>query len=171
MGAVKLFSRNALPDDLAAKVSGFLGRRPRILAWGRTENGAVVALHDRLVHVVGDDVAELGWHDILRGGWDGESKTMRWVQMSTGETTRVPLVEPGSFPEVFKERVEATFLFQTAIHPKPGKTITISARRNLMDEGARVLWTAHPAAGVKMDEETVAFTEAELGRLRAEYAF
>lgn len=171
MGTVKLFSRNALPDDLASKVSGFLGQRPRVLAWGRTEDGGLVGLRDRLLRVFGDEVVELGWHDILRGGWDGENQSMRWVQMSTGETTRVELVEPGSFPEVFKERVEATFLFQTAIHPKPGKTITISARRNLMDEGARVLWTAHPAPGVKMDEETVAFTEAELGRLRAEYDF
>ena len=171
MGDVKLFSRNALPADAAGHLDATVGRRRQVLAWARTEDGYLIGLRDRLVRIASEEVTELGWHDILRGGWDGESKTMRWVQMSTGETTRVPLVEPGSFPEVFKERVEATFLFQTAIHPRPGKTITISARRNLMDEGARVLWTAHPAAGVKMDEETVAFTEAELGRLRAEYAF
>lgn len=171
MGAVKLFSRNALPADLAGPVTAFLGRRPRILAWGRTEDGGVVALHDRLLRVIGGEVQELGWHDILRGGWDDQGKAMRWVKMSTGEETVVPLVEPGSFPEVFKERVEATFLFQTAIYPKPGKAVTISARRNLMDDGARVLWTAHPARGVRMDDEAIAFTEAELGRLRAEYAF
>ncbi|HHX86521.1 MAG TPA: hypothetical protein GX694_14610 [Actinomycetales bacterium] len=168
---MKLFSRNALPADLRAQVDAHLGRRPRVLAWGRTEDGAVVALHDRLVRVIADDVTQLGWHDVLRGGWDDENQRMRWVQMSTGEEFSVPLVAPGSFPEVFKERVEATFLFQTAIYPKPGKAVTISARRNLMDDGDRVLWTAHPAPGVRMDEETVAFTEAELGRLRAEYAF
>lgn len=168
---MKFFSRSALPADVLARVTAFLGRRPRVLAWGRTDDGAVVALHDRLLQVREDGVTELGWHDILRGGWDDKNRAMRWVQMSTGEEFTVPLVEPGSFPEVFKERVEATFLFQTAIHPQPGKTVTISARRNLMDENARVQWTAHPARGVRMDDETVAFTEKELGRLRAEYAF
>ncbi|MDO5534766.1 MAG: hypothetical protein Q4F65_08955 [Propionibacteriaceae bacterium] len=168
---MKLFSRSALPSEYAQRLADHIGRRPRVLAWARTQDGVLVALHDRLVQMVDDDVVGLGWHDILRGGWDDEGKAMRWVQMSTGEESRVPLVEAGSFPEVFKERVESTFLFQTAIYPRPGKAVTISARRNLMDEGARVLWTAHPARGVRMDEETVAFTEAELGRLRAEYAF
>lgn len=168
---MKIFSRNALPADVQARVDAHLGRRPRVLAWGRTDDGAVVALHDRLLRVVGDELVELGWHDVLRGGWDDKNGSMRWVKMSTGEEFIVPLVEAGSFPEVFKERVEATFLFQTAIYPRPGKAVTISARRNLMDDDARVLWTAHPGPGVRMDEEAVAFTEAELGRLRAEYAF
>lgn len=168
---MNFFSRKALPADIQTKVDAHFGRRPRVLAWGRTDDGAVVALHDRLVRIVADDVVELGWHDILRGGWDDKNQAMRWVRMSTGEEVTVPLVEAGSFPEVFKERVEATFLFQTAIYPKPGKAVTISARRNLMDDAARVMWTAHPAPGVRMDEEAVAFTEAELGRLRAEYAF
>ncbi len=171
MEGVKLFSRNALPAEIQALVEGQMGRRARILAWGLTDDGALVALHDRLLRVAGGSVTELGWHDVLRGGWDDQGRAMRWVQMSTGEKFEVPLVEPGSFPEVFKERVEATFLFQTAIYPRPGKVVTISARRNLMDDSARVLWTAHPAPGVKMDDETIAYTEKELGRLRAEYAF
>lgn len=168
---MKLFSRKALPDDIRELVATRVGRRPRVLAWGRTDDGAVVALHDRMLRVAGGGVSELGWHDVLRGGWDDKARAMRWVRMSTGEETIVPLVEPGSFPEVFKERVEATFLFQTAIYPKPGKAVTISARRNLMDDDVRVLWTAHPALGVLMDEEAMAFTQAELTRLRAEYAF
>lgn len=168
---MKLFSRNALPDDIAGRLADFLGRRPRVLAWGRTPNGALVALHDRLLWVVPDDIVELGWHDVLRGGWDDQNKMMRWVRMSTNEEVTVPLVEAGSFPEVFKERVEATFLFQTAIYPRPGAAVTISARRNLIDDESRVLWTAHPARGVRMDDDAIAFTEAELGRLRAEYTF
>ncbi len=171
MGDVKLFSRNALPADAAGHLDATVGRRRQVLAWARTEDGYLIGLRDRLVRIASEEVTELGWHDSLRGGWDDENKTMRWTVMSTGEKVSVPLVEPRSFPEVFKERVEATFLFQTSVYPKPGKTVTISARRNLMDEHSPVLWTAHPAMGVRMDEETIAFTEAELGRLRAEYAF
>lgn len=168
---MKFFSRNTLPADLQTRLVAHLGGRPRVLAWGATADGALVALHDRLVWLSADGVAEVGWHDILSGAWDDKARTMRWTRMSTGEHAEVPLTAPGSFPEVFRERVEATFLFQTAIYPRPGKAVTISARRNLMDAGDRVLWTAHPARGVRMDEEAVAFTEAELGRLRAEYAF
>ena len=171
MGGVIIFSPNSLPPHAQTRLDGEVGRRRHLLAWALTEDGYLIALHDRLVRIASDQVTQLGWHDILRGGWDDENKTMRWTVMSTGEQVTVLLVEARRFPEVFKERVEATFLFQTSIHPASSKTVTISARRNLMDERAPVLWTAHPARGTVMDPDTVAFTEAELGRLRAEYAF
>lgn len=172
MGGVKIFARGSLPAEFRDRLEAHLGRpRPRVLAWARTATGAVVALPDRLVVLDADAATELGWHDVLSGGWDDAGQTMRWVQMSTGDQTELPLVEPGSFPEVFKERVEATFLVQQVVQPTPGRTVTLSARRNLGDEGERVLWTAHPARGVRMEGETLAATEAELARLRAEYAF
>lgn len=166
---MKLFARRSLP----AEYQPLLGatKRPRVLAWARTDDGVLVALHDRLVLITGSNAAPLGWHDILSGGWDDEFTTMRWTRMSTGERTEVALTDPGSFPEVFKERVEATFLFQTAVYPRPGKAVTISARRTLAPGTAAVLWTAHPAPGVRMDDETIVFVQAELDRLRAEYAF
>lgn len=169
MGRVKLFSRNALPAEYRSLLAE--SGRPRVLAWARTPDGAVVALHERVVRISGSEVTPLGWHDVLSGGWDDANQTMHWTRMSTGEKTQVPLTEPNSFPEVFKERVEATFLFQTAVYPRPGKVVTISARRNLADDAEPVLWTAHPAPGVRMDEEAIAFVKASIARLRAEYAF
>lgn len=169
---MKFFARSGLPTEFHDRLEAHLGRpRPRVLAWARTASGAVVALPDRLVVLDADGATELGWHDVLSGGWDDAGQTMNWTQMSTGAQSVVPLLEPGSFPEVFKERVEATFLVQQVVQPRPGKAVTISARRNLGDEGERVLWTAHPARGVRMDAETLAATEVELARLRAEYAF
>ena len=168
---MNIFSLRSLPADARALLDAEVGRRLHLLAWGRTEDGHLIALHDRLVRIASEEVTQVGWHDILRGGWDDENKTMRWTIMSTGQQVSVPLVEPRRFPEVFKERVETTFLFQTSIHPASNKTVTISARRNLMDGEAPVLWTAHPARGTVMDAEVLAFTEAELGRFRAEYAF
>lgn len=164
--------KSSLPADVRARIADHLGARPRVLAWASTvEGGVVAALIDRLVLVREDGIEEMPWHDVLRGGFDGEGRSMRWTRMSTEETTVLPLVEPNSFPEVFKERVEATFLFQQAVFPKPGRAVTISARRNLTDADAPVIWTAHPARGVVMDDEMLGFTEAELARLRAEYAF
>lgn len=169
---MKLFSRHTLPKDAQARLAEHLGgRRPRVLAWARTGDGLVAALPDRLVRLRPDAVEALGWHDILTGGWDFATSSMHWTRMSTGAKTELVLTEPNSFPEVFRERVEATFLFQQAVFPRPGKAVTISARRNLMAAGEPVLWTAHPGRGVRMDDEAIAFTQAELARLRAEYAF
>lgn len=165
------FSRTALPADLRDRVATHLGAGPRVLAWGRTPDGAVVALADRMLVVSPESVDELGWHDVLHGAWDDAGKAMTWTRMSTGERTVLPLPEPHRFPEVFKERVESTFLFQQVVTAQPGRALTISARRNLMDEREPVLWTVHPARGVRMDDETLAFAQAEVARLRAEYAF
>ena len=91
--------------------------------------------------------------------------------MSTGDEGQEHLTDPQSFPETFRERVESTFLLQQVVTPFPGRHVTISARRNLMDPTERVMWTAHPARGTHMDGEILAYTEVELARLRAEYAF
>lgn len=168
---MKLFSRTPGPDAERATLVEHLGGRPRILATGKTAEGALFALFDRLAIVRGEEVTELGWHDVLTGGWNAEESSMHWTRMSDGAQFEVKLDDPGQFPGVFKERVESTFLFRQVIHAKPGKALTVSARRNLMDDKERVLWTVHPARGVRMDEETIAFAEAELARLRAEYAF
>lgn len=168
---MKLFA-GRLPADAAASLTTHLGRRPQVLAWGRSTDGVLVALHDRLAVMDADGWRDVPWHDVLSGGWDGEARSLHWVRLSSGEHVDVPLTEPGSLPEVFRERVESTFLVTQVIRPAPGQSITITARRNLMDADAPVLWTAHPARGVRMDDPaTLAFAEAELARLRAEYAF
>lgn len=170
-GAVKLFPER-LDAATRQRLADHVGGRPRVLAWGRAETGAVVALPDRLcVPGTNGGWDDVPWHDVLHGGWDDEGKALRWTRLSTSEQQAVVLGEPGSLPEVFRERVKATFLFSQVVHPRPGKAITITARRNLADGDARILWTAHPARGVRMDAETLAFAEQELARLRAEYAF
>ena len=75
------------------------------------------------------------------------------------------------FLPLWTTQVESTFLLQQVVTPFPGRHVTISARRNLMNPDERVLWTAHPARGTVMDAETLAYAQAELARLRAEYAF
>ena len=170
MDAVKLFA-SRLPADVLASLQAHLGRRPRVLAWGRTASGAVVAAWDRLCVQDADGWADVPWHDILGGGWNDETRELRWRRMSTGEEASVALAAPNDLPEVFRERVEATFLFQQAVYPQPGKAVMITARRNLADDDDRVIWTAHPTRGVRMEGETLAFVQDRLAELRAEYAF
>ncbi len=160
-----------LPAADLTSLSDHLGRRARPLAWAASDDGVVVALDDRLCVRDADGWSDVPWHDVLRGGWDGADGVLRWVRMSTGDRREAHLAEPRSMPEVFRERVEATILVRHVVRPRPGKAITITARRPLGDGDGRILWTAHPAPGVRMDAETLAFTEAELARLRAEYAF
>lgn len=115
---------------------------------------------------------DVGWHDVLTGGWDPAKGSMHWTRVSDSASVELPLVQPGHFPDVFRERVEATILFQQAVFPQPGRAITISARRDLADAAGAVTWTVHPGRGVRMeDPDTRAFAEAELRRLRSEYAF
>lgn len=172
MGAVKLFSRKRkAPDAVVAATTDHLASPGRILAWAATESGHLVALPDRMLLLRdGEPVEELGWHDILHGGF-AEDGQLRWTRMSTGQQCGVRLSDPQNFPELFRERVESTFLLQQVVTPYPGRHVTISARRNLMDSRQRVMWTAHPARGTTMDADVLAFTETELARLRAEYAF
>ncbi|QIK70996.1 hypothetical protein G7070_00255 [Propioniciclava coleopterorum] len=169
---MKLFSRKTkAPDAVVEATREHLGASGRILAWAATDTGHLVALPDRMLILrTGLPTEELGWHDVLHGGFS-EGGEMRWTRMSTGEKDGAHLTDPQSFPEVFKERVESTFLLQQVVTPFPGRHVTISARRNLMNPAERVLWTAHPARGTAMDAETLAFAETELARLRAEYAF
>lgn len=169
-GRVKFFA-DRLDADARTRLAEHVGRRPRVLAWGRTESGVVAALPDRLCVPEGDGWSDLPWHDVLHGGWDDAARTLRWTRLSTSERGSVELIESGSLPEVFRERVEATFLLTQVVEERPGRAITITARRNLTDGDDRILWTAHPARGVRMDAETLAFAEQELARLRSEYAF
>lgn len=168
---MNLFSRKRKTPDAVAAATTDRASAGRLLAWAVTEDGHLVALLDRmLVLRDGEPVEEVGWHDVLHGGF-GEDGEVKWTRMSTGKQGRVRLTEPQSFPEVFRERVESTFLLQQVVTPYPGRHVTISARRNLMDSNQCVLWTAHPARGTTMDADVLAFAETELARLRAEYAF
>jgi len=170
---VKLFGhRQRLPGDVRAALRTHLGSRPHVLAWATATDGVLVALPDRLARRDATGWSEVPWHDVLTGGWDAADRSLHWTRLSTGERVQVPLTEPGSLPEVFRERVEATILFRRVVYPVPGQALTIAARRNLVDDSRPVQWTVHPSRGLRMDDPAVvAFAEAELARLRAEYAF
>lgn len=168
---MKFFDKGGLPPDQYESLCAELGGKPRVLAWATSPDGVVVGLPDRLMVRDGAGWRGTPWHDILRGGWNDDRSVLHWVTLS-GESHEVPLQTRGRLPELFRERVEATILLQRTITVAPKRTVLISARRSLADSRQPVSWAAHPGPGVRMDDpDTRAFVDAELARIKAEYAF
>ena len=171
MGGVNIFGSGQLPRDEAASLAEHLGHRPRVLAWGQGEDGVVVALDDRLTFRGADGWTDVPWHRIFSGGLGGDGDTLRW-RLLDGTPGEVRLERPGRIPEAFRERVEATILLQRQLVYSPGRVIVVSARRDLGNPDAAATWAVHSSPGVPLeDPEVRAFADAELERLRTEYAF
>lgn len=169
---MKLFlDKGNLPSDQFAALSEHLGRRPRVLAWGASADGAVVALPDRFCVRTTDGWLDIPWHQVLSGGLGADGATMHW-RLLDGTRGEVRLEKTGRFPDAFRDRVEATILLQRQLVFAPGRVLVVSARRDLGRPDAPATWTVHAGPGVRMDDPEVrAFADAELDRLRVEYAF
>jgi hypothetical protein len=160
-----LFGRTTIDDP---DLKRLVGRR-RVLASGRGPQGQVLGLADALVWADGGSGHELGWHEVERGGWDRESATLRWTTAAGGETA-LPLTETGMLPDLFNERVTASIACVRSVDLAGSGVAVISARRNLADNAAPLIWRVSP--GKDVSPEQVAsdpFVALELDRLRTEY--
>lgn len=171
-GGVKLFfDKGNLPTDQFASLAEHLGRRPRVLGWGASAVGAVVALDDRFCVGTPDGWRDVPWHTVMSGGLAEDGATMHW-RLLDGTRGEVHLERTGRFPDAFRDRVEATILLQQQLLFAPGRVLVVSARRDLGRPDAAATWSVHGGPGVRMDDPAVrAFADAELDRLRLEYAF
>src|SRR5215210_9578287 len=78
------------------------GRPARILAWAKGPGGFVVGSPAALSWEAADGTwSHLGWHEIERGGWNGETATLSWT-LHGGRRGAVTLDEPGRLPELFR---------------------------------------------------------------------
>jgi hypothetical protein len=160
-----LFTRTPI-DDPALKE--LVGRR-RVLASGRSPEGQVVGLADALLYPQSGRWHELPWHEVGTGGWDHDTSRLRWTSVD-GRPSVLPLTEPGRLPDLFNERVTASIAcLRTVDVPGKGQAL-ITARRNLADASAPLIWRVSAgkgvqAAGLEAEERVV----QELERLRAEY--
>lgn len=171
-----MFDRGGLPAELHDGLSAFVaeegGRRPRVLAWGQGPDAVAVGLADRLV-VGPEPWRAVPWHEIQRGGWDFDTRTLRWRTVSDPATEeKLALENPGQLPELFRERVEQTIVLQRTVELTGSKTVIVSARRSLAPGASGVIWSVSPGRGTNLRDPALAeAAEAELAHIRADWAF
>ncbi|MBK8446050.1 MAG: hypothetical protein IPL41_04970 [Micropruina sp.] len=99
-----LLDRAGLPPVAFRTLNEAAGRRVRVLAWAKGVDGAVVGLAHALALPTADGWRFVGWHDIDTGGWNAERRRLRW-RLVGGDSDEVMLDQPGSLPDLFRERV------------------------------------------------------------------
>lgn len=145
------------------------GRQTRVLAWGTTADGFSVASPAALSWGDTDSWTHLGWHEIERGGWDGESGHLTW-SLYGGDQGDVRLTEPGRLPEVFRERVSASIVLEKFVPLFANRGVLISGRRNLGDPDVQITWNTTLGRGLSWQTDGVQTAVDEAIRLvRTEY--
>ncbi len=162
-----LFDRAGLPRADFDRLTQALGRRVRVLAWARGADGPVAGLADRLAIGEPSGWRFVGWHEIAAGGWDAETAMLRW-RLDDGSEQHARLEDPGSLPELFRERVDASIVVREKVELQRGRTATIVARRRLDGSPSGLLWTVIRQGG-SFDADQSAHADGELARLQAEY--
>lgn len=166
MALMGLFDRAGLPRSEFRSLTAAVGHHVRVLAWANSGSGPVVGLADRLAIRTEDGWHFVGWHEVASGGWDAETSRLRW-RLDDGTLEDVLLDEPGSLPDLFRERVDASIVVQERFELNRGRSVMIVARRPL-DGDAHLLWTVTRHGG-SFDTAQADQADAELARLRAEY--
>ncbi|MFT4109996.1 hypothetical protein [Propionicimonas sp.] len=160
-----LFGRTTIDDPDLRHLAG----HRRVLAAGRGPDGQVLGLADALLFADRGAPRALPWHEIATGGWNRETNILRWTTID-GERTELELVETGLLPDLFNERVTASIAVVRTVPLAGAGTAVITARRNLADEAARLLWSAAPGRGTTPEQVAAdPLVGEELARLRAEY--
>ncbi|MFT4217635.1 MAG: hypothetical protein QM619_10710 [Micropruina sp.] len=162
-----LFDRAGLPRADFDSLTTAVGRRVRVLAWARAADGPVVGMADRLARRSPDGWRQMPWHEIDAGGWDAETGRLRW-RLTDGTGDDVRLDDPGSLPDLFRERVDASIAVRERFELGRGRASLIVARRRFDDERAPLLWTVTRLGG-SFDAAQLDQADAELARLRDEY--
>ena len=158
-----LFGRTTLHPELKPLVG-----RSRVLAFGSSPDGQVVGLVDRLIYTANGAHRQLPWHEVDRGHWDDEHKVLTWTD-ARGSSGRVELSEPGHIPDLFNERVDASIACVRKVTLGTGSAV-ISARRDLADATAPLIWRVAAGEGLTQQEaDGDPLVALELERLRAEY--
>ncbi len=142
--------------------------RPRILAWGRSEDLLVIGGPALLSWGQLDGWTHLGWHEIERGGWDVAAGRLTW-RCYGGEPETLALDEPGRLPELFRERVAASIAVEKTIPLKGDRGVIVTARRHL-GTARRLSWHTTLSSGLSWSTPGVTEAAADaLAEVRAEY--
>ncbi|WOP17827.1 hypothetical protein [Raineyella sp. LH-20] len=142
----------------------------RMLAWGRYGERYALGFPGHLVYDDGTGWQVLAWHRIVRGGWDKDIRRLSWVDYD-GHRGELPLEEPRSLPELFKERVEASIMVRRQVSvPGTKNGVVVVGRRVLGAEPAVLEWHASLNKGTHWsDPGAREAAETALAELKADY--
>ena len=155
-----------------ASLSQLPGRPARILAWAPTVDGGLVLLSPAVISALRDaGWRQHGWHEIERGGWNAETAQLSW-QTYAGTRGAAVLPDPARVPEVFRERVDASVVFERFV-PLGGageRGVVVSGRRDLAGGGTDLTWHTTLTRGVTWRTPGVReLADTSLAALRREY--
>lgn len=163
------FLRSRLDSQTKAELATLLGGTVRPLATGKSTLGVVVGLTDRLAFRRADGWGQILWHQIERGGWNVKNRQLHWLT-TEATTDELELIEPGNLPQLFKERVNATIACSEDVPLRSGGSAIISARRNLAEPNAPLIWRVSPGASTSAEKANAdPGVAADLLRLRTEF--
>ncbi|MGK2308748.1 hypothetical protein [Cutibacterium sp. V947] len=115
----------------------------KVLACGRGEGTTVIAVTEGLVVLADDMDSAVAWHEIVHGGWNGDTSTLTWDFLD-GAGASVVLERPGKIPEVFRARVTESIAATRSV-PVRGGDVLIAGRipaGHLADAEDSITWTA-----------------------------
>lgn len=115
----------------------------KVITCGRGENVTVIAVTEGLVVLTDETDSAVAWHEIVHGGWNGNTSTLTWDFLD-GSGASVMLQKPGKIPEVFKARVTESIAATRSV-PVHGGDVLIAGRipaGHLADPERSITWTA-----------------------------
>lgn len=170
---VFLRRRDNRPDaTLLTELKEATGLQGKLLAHATGPRAELLAFAHRFAYRLADGQwRSVGWHQVRSGGWKSEREEIHW-RLNDGSRDAVQLTEPGAFPQVFRERVQASIAVEDQFDVPGGGSISITARRDLGEEQPRLYWQVNAVRGAKLtDPTTKALADEALARLRADYEF
>jgi hypothetical protein len=165
------FRRRARPQPSAEELEQLgVGRGERVLAAGRVSGGGWAVGTGTALVLAGH---RLDWTDVAHAEWDPDATTLR-VQPMPGGAQRpavvvVELDDPGSLPEVLRERVTASIVASRHVAVRGQAGVRVVARRP--SGGQALAWQVVADRGIDPDapdvravvEATIAAMKIELG--------
>ncbi|GAA1393936.1 hypothetical protein [Luteococcus peritonei] len=160
------------PDSsVVADYQAQTGTRPRVMGWASGPRVELLAFPDRFAVRFGDQPwQEIGWHQVRSGGWRSEGE-IHWRLVDGGRDS-YHVTDERNFPEVFRERVQASIALDESFELETGGAVQVSARRDLSQSEPRLIWTTIAVRGASLnDPATRQFAERIEAQLRADYDF
>jgi hypothetical protein len=122
-----MFTRRVLPPAQQVSLRAAFPQS-RVLSWAATSDGYAVALVDRLALGSSEAWQAVAWHDIVRGAWHPQTQSLSWSD-GQGQSHQLTLTDPGDLPQVFRERVDATFVVEERVGPRASGAVVTAQRR------------------------------------------